>query len=64
VVVVTSRETEGLLDTLLALRRRGLLVILVLTSPDHDFALTAQRADQIGIQALRIWSEAALDVWR
>jgi uncharacterized protein (DUF58 family) len=64
VVVITSREAEGLLDTLLALRRRGLLVILVLTSPDHGFALTAQRAGQIGIQVHRIWSEGALDVWR
>jgi uncharacterized protein (DUF58 family) len=64
VVVITSREVEGLMDTLLVLRRRGLLVILMLTSPDQDFALTAQRADQIGIQAHRIWSEGALDVWR
>lgn len=64
VVIVTAREVEGLLDTLLALRRRGLLVILVLTSPDRDFNLTAQRASQIGIPALRIWSEQGLDVWR
>ena len=64
VVVITSREAEALLDTLLALRRRGLLVILVLTSLDHNFALTAQRAGQIGVQAHRIWSEGALDIWR
>jgi hypothetical protein len=64
VVVITSREVEGLMDTLLALRRRGLLVILVLTSPDQDFAVTAQRADQIGVQAHRVWSEGSLDVWR
>jgi uncharacterized protein (DUF58 family) len=64
IVVITSREVEGLLDTLLTLRRRGLVVILVLTSPDRDFALTAKRADQVGVQALRIWSEQALDVWR
>jgi uncharacterized protein (DUF58 family) len=64
VVVVTAREIEGLLDTLLALRRRGLAIILALTCPDRGFALTAQRADQIGVQALRIWSEQAMDVWR
>lgn len=64
VVVVTSREVEGLLDTLLVLRRRGLLVTLVLTSAEHAFARTARRADQIGIEALHIYSEQALDVWR
>jgi uncharacterized protein (DUF58 family) len=64
VVVVTAREVEGLLDTFLALRRRGLMVILVLTCPDRGFDETAQRADQIGVKAHRIWSEPALDVWR
>jgi uncharacterized protein (DUF58 family) len=64
VIVVTACEVEGLLDTLLALRRRGLVVLLVLTCPDRDFALTAQRTSQIGIQTLRIWSEQHLDRWR
>ena len=64
VVIVTSREVEGLLNTLLTLRRRGLVVILVLTSPHHDHALTTRRADQIGVQTLRVWSEQAMDVWR
>jgi uncharacterized protein (DUF58 family) len=64
VVVVTAREAEGLFDTLLTLRRRGLFVILVLTAADGQFALTARRAAQIGIESLRIDSEQALDVWR
>jgi len=64
VVVVTAMEVEGLLDALLALRRRGLVVILVLTCPDRGFALTVQRANQIGVQVLRIWTERDLDVWR
>lgn len=63
-VIITAREVEGLMGTLLALRRRGLAVILVLTAPDRDFNLTAQRAGQIGVQAVRIWSAQALDVWR
>jgi len=63
-VIITAREVEGFMDTLLALRRRGLVVILVLTCPDRDFEATAQRADQIGVQALRIWTEQDLDVWR
>jgi uncharacterized protein (DUF58 family) len=64
VVIITAHEVEGLLDTLLAFRRRGLEVILGLTCPDRAFNLTAQRADQIGIQALRLWSEQDLDIWR
>jgi hypothetical protein len=64
VVVITAQEVEGLLDTLLALRRRGMLVILVLTYAHRGFRLTAQRAEQIGIQTLQIWTEKDLDVWR
>jgi uncharacterized protein (DUF58 family) len=64
VVVVTSLEVDGLLDALLILRRRGLAVILVLTCPNLQFRTTAQRADQIGIQAMRAWTEQDLDVWR
>jgi uncharacterized protein (DUF58 family) len=64
VVVITSRDVEGLLDSALALRRRGLALILALTCPDRAFALTAQRAEQIGVQTVRAWSEQDLDVWR
>jgi uncharacterized protein (DUF58 family) len=64
VVVITAQGFEALFGTLLALRRRGLLAILALTVPDRDFALTAQRAEQVGVPALRIWSEQDLDVWR
>jgi uncharacterized protein (DUF58 family) len=63
-IVITSREVEGLLEALLTLRRRGLLVLLVLTLPERGFSSTAQRAAQVGISALRIWSEQDLDVWR
>ncbi|MFN2244016.1 MAG: DUF58 domain-containing protein, partial [Anaerolineae bacterium] len=64
VVVLTSREVEGLLNTLLTLRRRGLVVILVTTCTDRDFARTARSADQIGIRALEVRSEQGMDVWR
>jgi len=63
-VIVMAKEVEGLMGALLALRRRGLLVILVLTCPDRGFESTAQRAGQIGVQAVRIWTEKDLDVWR
>jgi len=64
VVVITAREIEGLMELLLTLRRRGLLVVLVLTCPERGFELTAQRAAQVGIQAFRVWSERDLDIWR
>jgi uncharacterized protein (DUF58 family) len=64
VVVVTAREVEGLLHTLLTLRRRGLVVILVTTCIDRDNAQTIRRADQIGIRALEIRSEQGMDAWR
>lgn len=63
-VVITSRETPGLLDTLLDLRRRGLLTILVLTCPDAAFDATASRGSQLGIHVLRVWNERDLDIWR
>ncbi len=64
VVIVTAREVDGLLDTLLALRRRGLVIILALTCQDHDFKLTTRRASQIGVHTYRLWSEQDLDIWR
>jgi uncharacterized protein (DUF58 family) len=64
VVAITSHEMKGLMDTLLALRRRGLIVVLVLTSAHRGFTHTAQRAEQIGVQALEVRSEREMDVWR
>ena len=64
VVVVTARESEGLMDALLALRRRGLVIILALTCQDRDFRATSRRAGQIGVHTIRLWSEQDLDVWR
>jgi len=64
VVIVTAREVKGLVDMLLALRRRGLFVILLTTCPDRDFPLTARRAAQVGGHAFRLWSEQDLELWR
>jgi uncharacterized protein (DUF58 family) len=63
-VVVTSRDAAGLMGTLLALRRRGLVVVLVLTSSEPGFAQTAQRAKHIGVEALEVRSEEEMDQWR
>lgn len=64
VVIITAQEAEGLMGALLALRRRGLAVVLVVTCLETGFDLTAQRAGQIGVKALQIRSERDLDVWR
>jgi uncharacterized protein (DUF58 family) len=64
VVAVTSQECEGLLETLLTLRRRGLRILLVLTCPSRGFNSTAERAAQIGVQTVRMWTEKDLDRWR
>ncbi|MEJ2734523.1 MAG: DUF58 domain-containing protein [Anaerolineae bacterium] len=64
VVIITAKEAEGLMSTLLALRRRGLAIVLVLTCPETGFDLTAERAGQIGVEALRVRTERDLDVWR
>jgi uncharacterized protein (DUF58 family) len=64
VLVITPVEEEGLLDTLLALRRRGLVVTLVLTCPYRGFDETVQRAGQIGVTALQILNQRGMDVWR
>jgi len=63
-VAITSHEVEGLMETLLALRRRGLAVLLVLTSAERDAALTVRRAAQIGVQAVQISSERELRAWQ
>ena len=64
VLVITPVEEEGLLDTLLSLRRRGLVITLVLTCPSRGFDTTVQRAGQIGVTALQILGERDMDVWR
>ncbi|MFN2290537.1 MAG: DUF58 domain-containing protein [Anaerolineae bacterium] len=64
VLVITPVEEEGLLDTLLALRRRGLVITLVLTCPYRGFDETVQRAGQIGVAAVQILNERGMDIWR
>ena len=63
-VLITAQPSDGLFDSLLALRRRGLGVILVMTSPGRDVSLTIRRAEQIGVQAYCIDSERDMDGWR
>ncbi len=64
VVAITPREVEGLMEVILTLRRRGLEVLLVLTCPDRETAVTARRAAHLGAQVAQVCSEQDLDQWR
>ena len=59
-----KREVEGLMSSIVGMRKRGLLIVLAVTSPGGSYELTARRAAQIGVQAVRIESEQELDAWR
>jgi len=63
-VVVTGKEDEALIPTLVRLRRRGFLAVLVLVDRDAEFDRTKARAQQIGVPAYRIVDERDLDVWK
>ena len=63
-VVVTGKEDEALIPTLVHLRRRGFLAVLVLVDRDAQFDRTKARAEQIGVPTYRIVDERDLDVWK
>jgi uncharacterized protein (DUF58 family) len=63
-VIVTSKEDEALMPTIVHLRRRGFLAVLVMVDPDADFDQTMAHAQQIGVPAYRIVRERDLDVWK
>ena len=60
----TTAEAKTGYGLEIAAELKTLEVILALTCPDRAFHLTAQRADQIGIRALRLWSEQDMDILR
>jgi uncharacterized protein (DUF58 family) len=65
-IIVTTRESDELLETVLPLRRSGFDVVLIYTdySDPVGFESAQQRARLLGMRAFRIWREADLDVWR
>ena len=63
-VIVTGKEDEALMPTLIHLRRRGFWAALVLVDPGVHFDRTKARAQQIGVPAYRIVRERDLDVWK
>jgi uncharacterized protein (DUF58 family) len=63
-VIVTGKEDQDLMPTLVHLRRRGFLAVLILIDRDADFHRSKARASQIGVPAYRITREQDLDVWK
>jgi len=62
-IVVTSKEDQALMPTLIHLRRRGFLAVLVLVDRDADLNRTKARGQQFGVPVYRIVREQDLDVW-
>jgi uncharacterized protein (DUF58 family) len=63
-VIVTGQEDDSLMPTLVHLRRRGFLAVLLLVDRGADFDRAKARAQQIGVPAYRIAREQDLDVWK
>lgn len=69
-VVITGRESEELLDTLVYLRRAGFLIALVLVQPAQSSAELRGRtealrsSDLLDVSVHRVWQERDLEGWR
>ncbi|HVB96605.1 MAG TPA: DUF58 domain-containing protein [Chloroflexota bacterium] len=65
-VVVTPRETDELLETVVPLRRSGFNVVLVYLDYPNPVAWepAQRRAATLGMTAFRIWRDEDAEVWR
>lgn len=63
-IVITSHATDEQIDQLVAMKRSGFHVVLIVMDPRTPFAIVEQHAKQLGIKAYQIWQESDLDVWR
>jgi len=63
VVVVTGGANTRVVDTLLALKRGGLLVALVVVHPGESEQLVRRQAASIGIPVYHVWTERDLETW-
>ena len=62
--VITGRESEELLDTLVYLKRAGFAVALILVQPARPTPALQGRADLLGVPVHRVWAEQELEAWR
>ncbi len=62
IVVITGRETQDLLDTLLYLRRMGFAIALILVMPLPTEQTLEQRAELLKIPVYYVWREEELEM--
>jgi uncharacterized protein (DUF58 family) len=63
VIIITSIETEALLQMLLLLRRSGFHVTLILVQPAAYVYPTAYRVQELGIPVFKIRGEKDIETW-
>lgn len=65
-VVVTSRESEDLLQTMYLLHRTGFTIVLVYVDcpSDAEFDVARQKAAMLGLAAYRIQRDEDVEIWR
>ncbi len=61
-VVVTGEERQGLIDTLIYMRQRGLAIALILIMPPPVSDDLQQRVAMLDVPIYRIWREEELEV--
>ncbi|HHX65445.1 MAG TPA: DUF58 domain-containing protein [Chloroflexi bacterium] len=63
-IVIAPHVDDDLFDRLLAFKRRGFYIVLIVVDPRTPFDLIRRRARAAGIVAYQVWQERDLDVWR
>jgi hypothetical protein len=61
--VITGRESDELLDTLVYLKRTGFAVALILIQPGRPRADLHAQASLLGVPIHRIWHDHDLEAW-
>jgi uncharacterized protein (DUF58 family) len=61
--VITGRESDALLDTLVYLKRTGYAVALILIQPGRPRADLHAQASLLGVPIHRVWHDRDLEVW-
>jgi uncharacterized protein (DUF58 family) len=62
--VITGRQTEALLDTLVYLRHAGFAVALILVQPGRQSVELGGRANLLGVPVHQVWNQRDLEAWR
>jgi uncharacterized protein (DUF58 family) len=61
--VITGRESDALLDTLVYLKRTGFAVALILIQPGRPRADLHAQASLLGVPIHRVWHDHDLEAW-